>query len=96
MTEYIKREALRDALYEADAITMEGVKILNQFPAADVEPARNGHWIVKHTALGKSYTICSNCGYDSAVVIDGHFLYLDLTGAPRCLNCGAKMEEVSE
>lgn len=37
MVEYIEREALRDALYDADAITMNGVKILNQFPAADVE-----------------------------------------------------------
>ena len=36
MAEYIEREALRDALYDADAITMQGVKILNQFPAADV------------------------------------------------------------
>ena len=36
---YIEREALRDALYEADAITMKGVAIINQFPAADVAPA---------------------------------------------------------
>lgn len=28
--EYIEREALRDALYEADAITMRGVAILPQ------------------------------------------------------------------
>lgn len=37
MDDYIKREALRDALYDADAITMNGVKIINQFPAADVD-----------------------------------------------------------
>ena len=36
MNEYISREAARNALYEADAITMKGVAILNQFPAADV------------------------------------------------------------
>ena len=30
MAEYIEREALRDTLYDADAITMRGVKILNQ------------------------------------------------------------------
>lgn len=36
MPEYICREAARNALYEADAITMKGVAILNQFPAADV------------------------------------------------------------
>ena len=45
MTEYIELEALRDALYDADAITMSGVKILNQFPAADVAPVRHGRWI---------------------------------------------------
>lgn len=42
MADYIKREALRDALYDADAITMNGVKILNQFPSSDVEPVRRG------------------------------------------------------
>ena len=36
MAEYIDREEVRNALYDADAITMEGVRILNQFPAADV------------------------------------------------------------
>lgn len=36
MHEYVDRVAIRDELYEADAITMEGVGILNRFPAADV------------------------------------------------------------
>ena len=34
MDEYVDRFALRDALYDADAITMQGVKIINQFPTA--------------------------------------------------------------
>lgn len=34
MAEYVDRFALRDALYDADAITMQGVKIINQFPTA--------------------------------------------------------------
>lgn len=38
MPEYIERVEVRNALYEADAITMKGVAILNQFPAADVAP----------------------------------------------------------
>ena len=42
MTEYIERKAIRDALYDADAITMSGVKILNQFPVADVSPSGMG------------------------------------------------------
>ena len=36
MDDYIRRVTVRNALYEADAITMKGVAILNQFPAADV------------------------------------------------------------
>ena len=36
MNEYIEREAVRNELYDADAITMSGVAILNTFPAADV------------------------------------------------------------
>ena len=36
MPNYVDRDALRDALYEADAVTMEGVKIINNFPTADV------------------------------------------------------------
>ena len=35
MADLIDRKELRDALYEADAITMQGVKIINQFPAVD-------------------------------------------------------------
>ena len=38
MADYIERKALRDALYDADAITMQGIKLLNQFPAADAVP----------------------------------------------------------
>ena len=35
MADLIDREELRDALYEADAVTMHGVKIINQFPAVN-------------------------------------------------------------
>ena len=61
MAEYIEREALRDALYDADAITMSGVKILNQFPGADVAPVRHGRWIVKGYACGETEYQCSEC-----------------------------------
>lgn len=36
MTEYIDKEAIRNELYREDALTMRGVKLINQFPAADV------------------------------------------------------------
>ena len=38
MDDLIDRKELRDALYEADAVTMQGVKIINQFPAVDAVP----------------------------------------------------------
>ena len=38
MADLIDRKELRDALYEADAVTMQGVKIINQFPAVDAAP----------------------------------------------------------
>lgn len=34
--QYVDRFRLRDKLYQEDAITMGGVAILNNFPAADV------------------------------------------------------------
>ena len=35
MADLIDRKELINALYEADAVTMQGVKIINQFPAVD-------------------------------------------------------------
>lgn len=34
MDDFVDRIALRDALYKEDAITMEGLKIINQFPSS--------------------------------------------------------------
>ena len=76
MAEYIDRKALRDALYDADAITMNGVKILNQFPAADVAPVRHGRW----KRYGRNLGECSNCGE----IVNIRYNY--------CPNCGAKMD----
>lgn len=83
MVEYINKEAVRDALYEADAILMSGLKILNQFPAADVAPVRHGRWILYYnggTDKGEFY--CSVCNAGST-----H------NKNPFCYNCGAKMDK---
>ena len=45
MAEYINREAVRNELYDADAITMRGVAILNNFPSADAVEVVHGKWI---------------------------------------------------
>ena len=99
MTEYINREAIRDALYDVDAITMEGVKILNQFPPSDVEPVRHAHWeywdgwMSNHDM--RLECACSACGYKAVVRGYG---YDNIKHLPeRCHGCWAKMdEEVSE
>ena len=91
MDEYIERKAIRDALYDADAITMSGVKILNQFPVADVAPVRHGIWI--------SLTDCSNAGVYCSVchtkVYKEDYAICNRKNKLRsdyCPNCGAKMD----
>ena len=82
MYEYIERKAIRDALYDADAITMSGVKILNQFPVADVTPVRHGRWVT-HSDRPDSL-ICSvcKCGFDMWKHDPHNY----------CPNCGADMD----
>ena len=88
MDDYIKREALRDALYDADAITMNGVKIFNQFPSADVEPVKHGRW--ERDEWGSYLRRCSVCKKTP--------IYKDERGnsaavyAGICINCGARMD----
>ena len=83
MTEYIERKAIRDALYDADAITMSGVKILNQFPVADVAPVRHGRWID-----GDPY--CPICRKDKFRGLDAD-VWADWQ-PDYCPNCGANMD----
>ena len=80
--DYIERTALRDALYAADAITMKGVAIINQLPAADVRPVVRGKWIYDHWCEFK----CSNCGaWSKSEPYRGRENF--------CPNCGADMRE---
>lgn len=79
MYEYIEREALRDALYDADAITMNGVKILNQFPPTDVSPVRHGRWVCVDTD-NEQFFICNRCKRK------------EYWESKYCPNCGARMD----
>lgn len=85
MSEYIDREALRDALYTSDAITMEGIKLLNQFPVADVAPIVPAHW--KYYKK-QNIAVCTNCSFERD-------LDLNFGRAVSCSNCGAKMDRSS-
>lgn len=73
----VNREDLRNALYEADAITMKGVDIINNFHAAAAEE-RRGWWNV-YSAKNSLYT-CSVCNH------------LPVSKTPYCPFCGARME----
>ena len=85
MDEYIEREALRDTLYDADAITMSGVKILNQFPAADVAPVRHGRW-EKQSGLYSCSECGKTCPYDVQAAVIAYW------ACNYCPHCGAKMD----
>ena len=60
--QYVDRLLLRDKLYEEDAITMKGVAILNEFPAADVEEVRYCRFSLKEARRRESVYKCSACG----------------------------------
>ena len=88
MTEYLEREAVRKALYEADEITFDGLDIIDNFPAADVQPVKHGRW---------SGYFCSNCGISKYNFIS--FDFDDQNGYARpfgtwlyCPRCGARMD----
>lgn len=79
MAEYIDREAIRNRLYDADAITMNGVAMLNNFPAADVEAVKHGKWMPNGIRGDQTWS-CSEC---------------KTLGSPqwkRCPVCEAKMD----
>lgn len=87
--DYVDRAALRTALYEADAITMRGIFMLNQFPAAAVVEDRHGTWEERNVEDPKydPYGFFTRRWYCSAC---GDW---QTHGATRyCCNCGARMD----
>ena len=101
--DYVAREALRDALYEADAITMKGVAIINQFPAADVRPVVRGKW---EDVFVRDYSTNINGGMELHVASmfcpichrwhNEVYHYGNPTETAHfCPNCGADMREES-
>ena len=65
-------------------------------PAADVAPVVHGHWIIKKTSAGASYTVCSHCNASVKYNDEYGTVVMNLKGANYCPNCGAKMDEVGE
>lgn len=95
MTEYIDREAVKEAIgfirlhhieYAENKSLLDAI---NEIPAADVAPVKRGRWELYENDddLAASF-FCSLCGWniDEDEYLDrwSHFNY--------CPNCGAKMD----
>lgn len=98
MDKYIKRQEIRDALYDADAITIEGVKILNQFPAADVEPVRHGRCPI----CNGEKPMLQDCNNGVYIEVDAYQMEMTVWMDDECIavfsidycpNCGAKLDK---
>lgn len=77
MADLIHREALRNALYDADAITMKGVSILNGFPAVDAVPVVRCKDCKHYRDWGNGNLVCWNWTdtWDAATEPDGFCSY---------------------
>ena len=82
MAEYVNKAELRKALYDADAITFDGLDIIDAFPAADVQLVKHAMWkrIPEYTGSPWGYFECTNCGERSYTLSENY-----------CPNCGAMM-----
>ena len=89
MVEYIEKEVAVDLIGHelrcgatVDQCGLEtAFELLCGLPPADVCPVKRGKWIVKQDKDGKTYGVCSCCGYEQYA---GHLKY--------CPECGGKMD----
>lgn len=97
MKEYIERmaaiEAFDDSAVErnyGDVCPESVIRVIEQIPAADVQPVVRGKWITEYEPDGKPY--CLHCS-----VCDDDFSIIGITTASNfCPNCGADMREIND
>ena len=89
MSRHVDADALLAALYEADAITPRGAKIIREFPAVDAVEARQGCW-KPHSKVEYPVYHCSACGGQAL------FAWGKQCKSDYCPNCGAKMNLVTD
>jgi hypothetical protein len=78
-------EDVRNALYDADAITMKGVAIINQFPTVDAVEVVHGRWEKEYDSNGVDRGWkCSHCKRSVYQMTFEPYEY--------CPHCGAKMD----
>ena len=94
MSEYIDKQAVLDALCEADAITMRGVRILNAIPTADVRPVVHGHKVTHNRPIAGHW----ECGY-----LEGGFEEAEVrvwvapikeNPVDYCSECGKRLDDI--
>lgn len=105
MSDYISREALKEAFDNADADVCESYSdgycnwgfgrknindVIDGVPAADVEPVRHGEWLRTDDDWSSLVTIqCSVCGGEWCFEVDED---VQLLGYNYCPGCGCKMD----
>ena len=102
MADYISREAAIENIRVAGCTDCGGssdiicgfcdfenaVRLVNDIPAADVEPVRHGRWgCVYDYYTGVTDITCSHC--KNTRTVDGKSCYFE---DDYCPNCGAKMD----
>lgn len=85
MNDYISRDELFDALYGAEAITFTGMKIIHDFPAADVRPV-----VLCRDCKYRQYDALFKQSYCNGQRVTDDWFCAD---GERLTNCGAWMEE---
>ncbi|MBR3212428.1 MAG: hypothetical protein IKF70_04955 [Firmicutes bacterium] len=94
MNKHVDADALLAALYDADAISARGAKIIREFP--EVEAREPGEWTWSPNGMdwGIGAWVCSRCGSRPETwwntVKECH--PLRCSGSHYCGNCGAKMK----
>lgn len=59
----------------------------------DISERAHGHWILRKTAAGVDYTICSFCKTSIKFNDEYGTVIMNLKGAAYCPACGARMDE---
>lgn len=93
MTEYIDREAVRNAILgEHPDLHYPSwyANIIDSIPAADVAPVVHGEWIFGEIGPVGCTVKCSACGWGLNSV--DPVLWVDYAGHNYCGSCGAKMD----
>ena len=92
MSDYISREALKNAIHADGNLTAYTEYIINRIPSADVVEQKHGKWIEHEDGWRDPYYDCSACG-ESWTTIDGT---PQQNGMNFCPNCGARMDGAND